>query len=248
MANDSQAPQSPHNNAAAEPEPLQIHSLKFQLMLWCLYVFCRVLSATWRIRVSGMDRRRRAVASGRTNGILIASFHENAAAGVLSHQGQPICQMISRSKDGEMVAFIGEKMGYLPIRGSSSRGAKEARDAMVAAVAAGHIGAITVDGPRGPRRVLKNGIVDIARKTGAPVIPTTCVGSNMWILNKTWDQTRIPKPFSKILVHYGEPIIVPANTKDDQFLGYTNKLTLELNQNDDLVRLRFKELWDSARP
>ena len=141
MANDSQAPQSPHNTAAAEPEPLQIHSLKFQLLLWGLYVFCRVLSATWRIRVSGMDRRRRAVASGRTNGILIASFHENAAAGVLSHQGQPICQMISRSKDGEMVAFIGEKMGYLPIRGSSSRGAKEARDAMVAAVAAGHIGA-----------------------------------------------------------------------------------------------------------
>jgi lysophospholipid acyltransferase (LPLAT)-like uncharacterized protein len=248
MTNDSQATQTPNHAASAEPQPVQGHPLKFKVMLWCLYIFCRVLSATWRIRISGMDRRRRAVESGRTNGILIASFHENAAAGVLSHQGQPICQMISRSKDGEMVAFIGEKMGYLPIRGSSSRGSKEARNAMAAAVASGHIGAITVDGPRGPRRILKNGIVDIARKTGAPVIPTTCVGSNMWILRKTWDQTRIPKPFSRVLVHYGEPFIVPANTVDDQFLDFVDKLTLELNQNDDLVRLRFDELWDTARP
>lgn len=241
MANDAANIQAPAGEGTPQPRPL-----KFELMLWCIYIFCKVLSATWRVRVSGMDRRRRAVESGRTKGILIASFHENAAAGVLSHQGQPICQMISRSKDGEIVAFIGEKMGYMPIRGSSSRGSKEARDAMVAAVSSGLIGAITVDGPRGPRRILKNGIVDVARKTGAPVIPTTCIGSSMWILRKTWDQTRIPKPFSRVLVHYGDPITVPANARDDQFLGYTDKITVELNQNDDLVRLRFDELWANS--
>ena len=243
MGNDSANMQNPVSTVSAAVRPL-----KFELLLWCLYIFCKVLSATWRIRISGMDRRRRAVESGRTKGILIASFHENAAAGVLSHQGQPICQMISRSKDGEIVAFIGEKMGYMAIRGSSSRGSKEARDAMVSAVTSGLIGAITVDGPRGPRRVLKSGIVDVARKTGAPVIPTTCVGSSMWILRKTWDQTRIPKPFSRVLVHYGEPIVVPSNVQDDQFLDYLNRIAVDLNQNDDLVRLRFDELWANARP
>jgi lysophospholipid acyltransferase (LPLAT)-like uncharacterized protein len=218
-------------------------SLKFELTMWALYIFCRLLSATWRIRVVGMDQRRRALAASRTKGLLIASFHENAAAGVLSHQGQPICQMISRSKDGEIVAFIAQRMGFQAIRGSSSRGAKDARDEMVAAVRTGLIGAITVDGPRGPRRILKNGIIDIARKTGAPVLPTTCVGSSMWILRKTWDQTRIPKPFARLIVHYGEPIFIPDSINNEQFGDYTTKVKAALEQNDDRVRLRFEELW-----
>ena len=221
--------------------------LKFEITLWILYIVCRVLSATWRVRVVGMDRRRRAVAMSRTGGVLIASFHENAAAGILSHSGQKICTMVSHSKDGEIVAFITEKIGMTAVRGSSSRGSKEVRDAMVETVKAGTNGAITVDGPRGPRRVLKNGIVDIARKTGAPVLPTTCVGDPTWVLSKTWDKTRIPKPFARLLVHYGEPILVPADTKDEGFQGYLTTIGDAMGRDDDLVRLRFEELWSGAR-
>ncbi len=227
--------------------PSPSRPLKFTLTLWILYIFCRLLSATWRVRVVGMDRRRRGMGMSRSGSVLIASFHENAAAGILSHPGQKICTMVSHSKDGEIVAFITEKIGLTAVRGSSSRGSKAVRDAMVETVLAGVNGAITVDGPRGPRRVLKNGIVDIARKTGAPVLPTTCVGSPTWVLAKTWDQTRIPKPFARLLVYYGEPIAVPADTKDEGFQGYLTTIGNAMNRDDDLVKLRFEELWSAAQ-
>ena len=167
---------------------------------------------------------------------------------MLTHSGQNICTMVSQSKDGEIVAFIGTKIGLTAVRGSSSRGAKAVRDAMVDAVRSGMIGAITVDGPRGPRRVLKNGIADIARKTGAPVVPTTCIGDSMWVLKKTWDQTRIPKPFARVIVHYGEPISVPGDAQEEQFTEYLGKITDAMNRDDELVRLRFDEFWANARP
>ena len=231
----------------AESQPKK-RPLSFELTLWALYIFCFILKSTWRIRVVGMDRRRMAIQGSPTKSFLISSFHENAAAGVLTHSGQNICTMVSQSKDGEIVAFIGQKIGLTAVRGSSSRGAKLVRDAMVDSVKAGLIGAITVDGPRGPRRILKNGIADVARKTGAPVIPTTCVADSMWILKKTWDQTRIPKPFARVLVHYGQPILVPKDAADDQFNDCLSKIADSMNRDDDLVRLRFDELWTSATP
>jgi len=222
-------------------------SIAFKMMLWTLYIMCRLLSLTWRIRFVGMDRRRMATGTSPTNSFLLASFHENAFTGVLSHPGQNICNMVSRSKDGEITDFIMKKLGLSTVRGSSSRGGKEVRDAMVRKVCSGVIGAITVDGPRGPRRVLKNGIVDIARKSGAPILPLTSYGQNSWILRKTWDQTRIPKPFSRIIIYYGEPVYVPRDTRDEQFSQYLTRITDILNQDDDLVRLRFSELWGNAR-
>ncbi|MCX7124133.1 MAG: lysophospholipid acyltransferase family protein [Gammaproteobacteria bacterium] len=217
--------------------------LKFKLILWALYIFCWLLSKSWRVRIVGMDRRRRAMAMSPSGACLIASFHENAIGGVLTHAHQKICLMISHSKDGELVAFVGKKMGMVTVRGSSSKGGKQVRDAMVDAVLSGLSAAITVDGPRGPRRVLKNGIVDIARKTGSPIIPIACIGESMWTLRKTWDQTRIPKPFTRLIVHYSEPIKVPKDLSEQQFSDTLTQVTAVLNRDDEYVRLRFHELW-----
>ena len=222
--------------------------LSFELTLWLIYIFCFILKSTWRVRVMGMDRRRMATNSSPTKSFLIASFHENAIAGILCHSDQKICTMVSQSKDGEIVAFVGSKIGLTSVRGSSSRGGKAVRDNMIEVVKSGMIGAITVDGPRGPRRVLKNGIADISRKTGAPVVPTTCVGDSVWVLGKTWDQTRIPKPFSRVIVYYGAPITVARDGTEDQFKDYLAKIGDALTRDDDLVRLRFDEFWATATP
>ena len=219
-----------------------------RLILWIIFLVCRLLSLTWRVRYLGMDRRRMAVSSSPTGSFLLGSFHENTFAGVFGHANQGICCMVSRSKDGDMTSFIMDKVGISTVRGSSSRGGKEVRDAMVKKVTEGVVGAITVDGPRGPRRVLKRGIVDIARKTGAPILPLTAYGESSWILKRTWDQTRIPKPFSRVLVYYGDPIMVPRDARDEQFSGYVSKINEILNKNDDLVTLRFKDIWRTARP
>ena len=221
--------------------------LSLKILMWVLYIVCRLLSSTWRIRFVGMDRRRMTVGASPTGSFLIGIFHENVVTGLLSHENHQICNMVSQSKDGEIVDFIVRKYGLTTVRGSSSRGGKAVREAMIEQVQAGVIGAIAVDGPRGPRRVLKNGIVDIARKTGAAIVPVTSYGQNNWILKKTWDQTRIPKPFSKIIIYYGEQIFVPKDAKDDQFNEYLTKIADVMNRDDDLVRLRFDDLWTNAR-
>lgn len=224
------------------------HPPGFKLMLWAVYILVRLLSLTWRIRFVGMDRRRMAVGASPTGTFVIGSFHEYAFTGVLSHPNQNICNMVSQSKDGDMTDFLMRKLGLSTVRGSSSRGGKDVRDQMVAVIKNGLHGAITVDGPRGPRRVLKNGIVDIAKKTGAPILPLTSYGESAWVLKKAWDQSRIPKPFSRVLIYYGEPTFVPGDIETEQFSLYVSKITDILNKDDDLVRLRFKELWSTARP
>lgn len=225
----------------------QTVSLGNRILLGLIFLVLRLLSLTWRVRFLGMDRRRIASSRSATGSFILGSFHENAFAGVFCHPNQNICNMVSKSKDGEITAFLMHKLGLQSVRGSSSRGGKEVRDAMVERVLEGVNGAITVDGPRGPRRVLKKGIVDISRKTGVPVLPLTTYGESSWILKKTWDQTRIPKPFSRVLVYYGEPIFIPKDAKDDEFTSYLSKITDILNKEDDLVRLRFAEIWPSAR-
>lgn len=226
----------------------QVLSLMERFFLTVFFMVCRILSLTWRVRFFGMDRRRMAVSSSPGKGFLLGTFHENAFASTFCHANQNLCNMVSQSKDGEITAFLMEKLGQTTVRGSSSRGGKAARDGMIRSVMEGAIGGITVDGPRGPRRQLKKGIVDIARKTGAPILPMTAYGETSWILKKTWDQTRIPKPFSRVIVYYGEPIHVPKDIGEDRFGEYITKITDVLSKEDDLVRLRFSEIWPSARP
>jgi len=117
-----------------------------------------------------------------------------------------IAIMISRSFDGELIARTVERLGFIPIRGSSSKGGAEALLAMVHAYKAGHICAFTADGPRGPARVPKYGVVRLAELTGATWIgafhaqPDRC-----WTLN-SWDRFLIPKPFSTVTIAWSEHV------------------------------------------
>ena len=106
-----------------------------------------------------------------------------------------------------------DRFGFQTVRGSSSRGGGEARDGLVASTGDGWFTALTVDGPRGPRRRVKGGIIDIARRTGVAVLPLTTIASSHWILSRSWDQFKIPKPFAKIVVSYGAPVFVAPSTQ-----------------------------------
>jgi lysophospholipid acyltransferase (LPLAT)-like uncharacterized protein len=123
--------------------------------------------------------------------------------------------MISASRDGELISTIGRFFGYTAVRGSSSRGGKEATREMVDHLQAGKRCAITPDGPRGPRREMKPGAVNIARLTGCPVVPFGFAAERCWRL-KSWDRFIIPKPFSRAVFVYGDPILVSKEGGEDQ--------------------------------
>jgi lysophospholipid acyltransferase (LPLAT)-like uncharacterized protein len=113
-----------------------------------------------------------------------------------------IVVMVSRSKDGEIVANALHRMGYRTVRGSSSAGGREALAELTDLLRQGWGAAIIADGPRGP--------VLAARNSGVPIL---CWGVHAVpnITLRNWDQTMIPKPFAKIYLSYGEPIYVPPH-------------------------------------
>ncbi len=144
---------------------------------------------------------------GHGEGYAIASWHQNCFAGVLSHENKRLNILVSRSFDGEIIAYVGKKLGIGSVRGSSSRGGKEALKSMIRKVRSGEGAAITVDGPRGPVHQVKSGIISIACHTGTPILPLAAIGDRYWSL-RSWDKFRVPKPFSRVIIYYGDPYLL----------------------------------------
>jgi lysophospholipid acyltransferase (LPLAT)-like uncharacterized protein len=126
-----------------------------------------------------------------------------------------IAIMISQSFDGEMISRIAAKLGFRPVRGSSSRGGTGALLGMREELEMGHPAVFTADGPRGPMYVAKPGPVLLAKRTGYPIVGFHIALERAWIV-KSWDKMMIPKPFSRAVIYGGGPLSVPADATDEQ--------------------------------
>jgi len=122
--------------------------------------------------------------------------------------------MISHSKDGEVIAkAIDKSFGYKAVRGSTGRqGAVEATMKMIELLKNGEIGVIMVDGPRGPVKKVKKGIIKIAKLSGVPIVPLYWYSPYPNFLKfGTWDGFRVPILPANTINIYGDPIYVPAD-------------------------------------
>ena len=143
-------------------------------------------------------------------------WHGKILIPIFTHRFEGICGMVSEHSDGEMIAQTLERLGYTTVRGSSTRGGKRAMLAMIRALRNGGVGAIMPDGPRGPRHVFKAGLIAIAQKSQAAILPMTFASSRAWRL-KSWDRFIIPKPFSKTIALYGVPLFIPDELDEAAF-------------------------------
>lgn len=184
-------------------------------------VTLRLLRATWRI--------------SRKNGsrffiqpAIVAFWHGDLLIGateVLWSGRKDFGTLASRSRDGEVAACLAKSVRVTPIRGGSSRGQIEALREMERWLRAGKSLVVAVDGPRGPRGMVKSGVVLLAARTGVPIIPAaaTSLDGNAWIM-KSWDKMWIPKWGAKIEINYGDPLRIPANLKREEMNGYRVEL------------------------
>jgi lysophospholipid acyltransferase (LPLAT)-like uncharacterized protein len=124
--------------------------------------------------------------------------------------------LISASGDGDLIASFIERSGYGTIRGSSSRKGVIALRQLVDTLAAGGNVLVTPDGPRGPLYQVSQGVVFLAQKSGAPVVPIHMEYSKCWRL-KSWDRFVVPWPFAKLRAIFGAPITVPPIESAEQF-------------------------------
>lgn len=146
--------------------------------------------------------------------------------------------MISQSLDGEMTAGIARRLGYTPVRGSSSRGGGQALQTLIETMQSEdrkYLCGTPVDGPRGPARILKKGMVVLARETDAFFVPMACSGTRVWTFPKAWDKTILPKPFSKMVVGFGRPRKIPAGLVSEKLEAKCLELQEELNALTDRV-------------
>ncbi len=206
--------------------------MKFFATAYLIYAVVRLLNASYRFQIHGLEHRQAAERQLPGQGFALAVWHENLFVTILSQIGSRYSPLASPSRDGEFVTFVMKRLGFDPVRGSSSRGGAGARSEMLVRLAAGINAAITVDGPKGPRRVVKPGIIDTARKSGGAILPIAVVGTSHWTL-KSWDRFRIPKPFVKVHVVYGRPMTVPKELPDGAFEAQTLALARQLDELDE---------------
>jgi lysophospholipid acyltransferase (LPLAT)-like uncharacterized protein len=120
--------------------------------------------------------------------------------------------MCSQSRDGEAMAQVEERLGFRVARGSSGKGGARALVEMIKAQRRepGLHSCLAIDGSRGPRGIAQLGILTLAQKTGALLLPVAASASRAWIWQKSWDRTVMPKPGAEIRILPGDPIEVPA--------------------------------------
>ena len=129
---------------------------------------------------------------------------------------RPGAGLISASRDGDLVTDLTERFGFDVVRGSSSRLGASAILELTAVLASGRDVLITPDGPRGPAYDLGPGIIFLAQKSGAAVVPINMEYSAYWRV-KSWDKFILPRPFSRVRVIFGQPHHVKSTSTDDEF-------------------------------
>ena len=124
--------------------------------------------------------------------------------------------LISASRDGDLLADAVQRFGYDVIRGSSSRMGATAILQLTQVLASGRDVVITPDGPRGPAYELGPGIIFLAQKSGAPVLPMNLEYSRCWRLG-SWDRFILPRPFAKVRVLISQPRYVKPTGTPEEF-------------------------------
>jgi len=166
----------------------------------------RALGATYRWTIDGFEHYEALVASGKQP--IFAFWHGRILPATLFWKNRNIVVITSQNFDGEWIAGIIRRFGYGTARGSTSRGGARALVQLRRDLANGKPAGFTVDGPRGPARVAQPGAVFLAGATGHPILPFHIESSAAWTMN-SWDRTQVPKPYARIGLAIGAPIIVP---------------------------------------
>ncbi len=179
-----------------------------KLVPYLVYSYVSFVGWTTRHQILRADIPLKIHSSGER--FIYAFWHQRQVFFTWSHRDAEAAVLVSKSKDGEMIAKTMELSRIGAVRGSSSRGGAAAAREMVEILRSGRDVGITPDGPKGPAREVKEGAVRVAQLSGMPIIPIANALSNKIEIAKAWDRFQVPLPFGRSVVIYGEPVRVAA--------------------------------------
>ena len=182
-----------------------------------IYYFINIYCMTFRMHIKNDAKWKALIDNG--NSILLCGWHQQFFSVIRifgKYQKYTPALMISQSKDGDLIAGVAKKSGWYAARGSSSKGGISAMNLIIEHLnrfkLAGHI----VDGPTGPMGKVKSGLINIAQKSNAIVVPFYVIAKNAWHFN-SWDRFMLPKPFSKVTLSFGKEIHLEVTNDSNLF-------------------------------
>ena len=182
-----------------------------------LYRLIRAYSWTFKIKVVNENNWIEHLENG--GKVLICAWHQQFFPAIRffkKYEKYNPSLMISKSKDGEIIARVAKMSGWHPVRGSSSRGGSEALHGMIDRVKIFRLSAHVVDGPRGPAGIVKPGVIRMVHATGAMVVPLYTSADKAWYMN-SWDKFMLPKPFGRVTLRFGEMIKFETSQNKEVF-------------------------------
>jgi hypothetical protein len=185
----------------------------------------RALATSWRIRLVNEERWRALKADAQP--VIFLLWHEALLPLLWQHRKQDIAIVVSEARDGQYLSDLAISLGYRALRGSSTRGGARALLGAVRELQAGRSVAFTPDGPRGPRRELKPGVIAAAQRGGGVILPIHAEPDRAWRLH-SWDRFMIPKPLARVFIKYGRPFLVGAG--EDGFSQGLEQAALRLEE------------------
>jgi lysophospholipid acyltransferase (LPLAT)-like uncharacterized protein len=194
------------------------------------YAYIRLVRATMRIEYR--NREALDVARRDTGRYILAFWHSRFVMMPYAYPGARVVVLSSRHADSLMLARVLERFGIEHAWGSSTEGGSRGLRELVRRMREGCDGGFTPDGPRGPRRRVKPGVLAAAKLAGAPVVPVSFSARPARRLG-SWDRTLLPLPFGRGLFVYGEPMSIPRDASDEALAGAARRLEVELDRLTD---------------
>jgi lysophospholipid acyltransferase (LPLAT)-like uncharacterized protein len=194
------------------------------------YLYIRLLRASMRFekRNEGvLDRVR-----DEHSQFIMVFWHSRFVLMRFAHPFEKIAVLSSTHRDSVMLARVLERLGGVIVRGSSTRRGVAGLRELLRRVREGYDLAITPDGPTGPRRRVKAGVLAMAKYTGKPIVPVA-FGASRGRRVGSWDRTLVPYPFSRGIYVYGEPMLVPRDAGDEQLERMQGELERTLDRLTD---------------
>jgi lysophospholipid acyltransferase (LPLAT)-like uncharacterized protein len=189
--------------------------LNLQIFPYIGLFIVKIISSTYRIRIINPEIERDVLKRGHIP--IYASWHQRFFPGITFFASRkPISIMISQSKDGELISRIVNVLGWYPVRGSSSKGGRQALREIKKLVHEGYKVGHIVDGPRGPLGIVKSGLLFIAQASGMPIVPVITSAEKKWVFN-SWDRFMVPKPFSRVIIRFSDEIRIPRELQRSDF-------------------------------
>ncbi len=201
------------------------------LVGWLGALLLRALAASWRVTSEGGDPFAPSFPGPR----LGAFWHRNVLIATAVFRDRGYTTTVSRSRDGDLITAVLTRLGYRPpSRGSSSEGGVAAARRVTRLLQAGVTAAVVTDGPRGPARRSKPGVVTLARLTGVPITPVA-FAAHPCLRFRSWDEMLLPLPFAHVPCCIATPIPVARNTTPDDDDRIVQALDQTLSEMTDTL-------------